>query len=318
MAGNKAKLSQLDICKKVESHIRRNGIPKYIRAMTSFDQQNADLPPAQFMSALKKFVKDYHSHSRLIISNTETDTPPEHEKPLTKMQMHKKLLMDDPTFQRPEPTLSFSKNVLTIVLGRFLTHIKTARPTLVRSDWDRHVRNVRSAINRARKTGAGIILDLRNHSGGNFQPVVDMFQDLFMNTTLFSWCNDPPSRFSQQWITQDPGHSEANLWMPAHASYAGSLTSGRYRSGQFNYPCIVAVIIGSGTASSGEIAAAIFVGKTGARLFGQKTAGALSVNQGTAIAPGLELNLTQLLVATTDRVMHFDECLTPDVKTRHP
>lgn len=307
--------SQLDICKRVESAIRRNGIPIHIRAMSPFDHNRARLPPAKFLSALRKYVRAYHGHSRLIDTSTSSNS----QHPLTKLQVRMRLLMSDPKWQRPAPKLHFSRNILTIVLGHFLTAglgASLGSPKDVRVDWDLQVKAVRTAIKVAREKGAGIILDLRKHNGGNFQPVVDMFQDVFKNTTLFAWCNDPPSPSSRKWLTQDP--TITNMWMPSQATYIGCLSDGRFISGEFAYPCKIAVIIGSGTASSGEIAAAMFVGKTGVRLFGQKTAGALSVNQGIAIAPTLELNLTELLVATTDKVMHLDERLRPDSVTKRP
>lgn len=313
------KPSQLDICRKIESVIRRNGIPTHVMAMSPFDHRKARLPYPEFISALGKYVRDYHGHSSLIVSVPQT-TRIESRRPLTRLQKRMRHMMSDPKWQRPEPKLVFSKrkNVLTIRLGHFITHdmVGVHEPTKVKADWDTQVRTVRAAIRNARQSGAGIVLDLRNHDGGNFHPVVRMFRDLLKNTTVFAWCNEPPSSASRQWLTL--GTSTHPKWKPSQSSYVGCLTQGRFVSGEFSYPCSVAVLIGHGTASSGEISAAMFVGKTGVRLFGDRSAGALTVNGGTAIAPGLELNLTQLLVVTTDSVMHFDERLTPDVITKNP
>ena len=92
----------------------------------------------------------------------------------------------------------------------------------------------------------------------------------------------------------------------------------KYKSNKNYFPVPIAVIIGKHTASAGEIGASMFYNKPNIKFFGQSTIGALSVNQGYEINKYLELNLTMTLLQTTDKKIHYDEKLYPDVETKNP
>lgn len=304
---------QLAIARKVEAVIRRHGVPTHVRKLVPFRTRLAlTLPREAFLKTLSEYVRRYHSHSTLIIKSTIATDASSTQKPKTKPRRGW-----DPAHLRPPPKLSYYGGVLTIRLFTFLSHLDS--PALVKRDWDAQVRVVRGAIKRAKHDDAKIVLDLRLHSGGNYGPVVDMFQDLFRGMTLYAWCNELPTSRSRAWTTVPPDPQGPYTWMEQHGSYSDISKRGRFASGEFSYPCHVAVLIGDMTYSSGEIVASMFVGKQGVRFFGSKSGGGLSVNEGRTIVPGwLEVNLTTVLVATTDGVMHFDEVLSPDVFTKQP
>lgn len=306
--------SQLEIAKRVESMIRRKGIPSHVKKLSAFDLKLAQLPRKEFLSALRKYVHNYHEHSSLTVT-PDTSNLPRKKSPSKhrRTQLPTSPAKDSLAFRFP-PKLHLSGNILTIRLGVFVTTLGMLRT--VRQDWDDQVREVRSAVRAARKNNTGIILDLRKHSGGNFKPVVDMFEDLFQNTSLFAWCNKVPTSKSKDWSNLGP--EAKGTWRPDQHSYEGKITEGRFISGEFSYPCNIAVIFGSRTYSSGEFAAAMFCGKPGVRLFGQNSGGGLSVNGGLEVVPGITLGLTTQLVATTDGVMHLAEFLKPDVYTKNP
>lgn len=284
--------------------IRRHGIPAHVQKLAPFNAEQAALSQDAFFQALRIYVRGYHDHSRLVLTPSITGNG-------TKARVRPPL---DPLELRPPPKISRHRHVLTIRLNIFLSHLDA--PEAVRRDWDSQVETVRAALLRAREDGSGIILDLRPHSGGNYAPVVSMFQDLFRNTTLFAWCNEMPSQGSRKWLTVRL--KGRDRWMSTHSTYTGLETSGRFVSGELAYPCKLAILIGPRTYSSGEIAASMFVGKPGVRFFGKSSGGGLSVNEGVVISPGIKVNLTIALVATTDGVMHLDECLIPDEITDHP
>lgn len=303
--------SQLWIARRVENVIRQNGIPTHVRKLKPVDTMIASLPQEKFLSALRKYVRGYHSHSSLIVTNTHPSTTTFAQK--NRSTSRKSQETDSLDF-RPVPKLFLSRSILTIRLGVFVTTLGLLRT--VRRDWDAHVHTVRAALKAARLNNSGIILDLRLHSGGNFKPMVDMFRDMFRNTTLFAWCNDAPNKTSTAWSNLLPDAKRE--WSPLHHSYEGKTSSGPFISGELSYPCKIAVLIGRKTYSSGEIGAAMFYGKAGVCFFGENSGGGLSVNGGFHIAPGMHLNLTTSLIATTDNVMHLKEYLRPDVYTQHP
>ena len=58
--------------------------------------------------------------------------------------------------------------------------------------------------------------------------------------------------------------------------------------------------------------------KPNTKFFGQSTGGGLSVNDGAKINDYLTLIITSTLLQTTDKKIHYDEKLYPDVETKNP
>ena len=149
----------------------------------------------------------------------------------------------------------------------------------------------------------GVMVDLRYHEGGWFLPVVFSLQRYLNNSSLiqfgkirggkskshYGWCNmiDGKIKYGQHYM-------ESRCAMP------------------------MAVLVGRKTNSSGEIAAAIFKGRTGCKLFGSSTRGHLSVIQDFVVAKDYELGLVTYLVTTPDGEFHDSETLEPDVNTNRP
>jgi C-terminal processing protease CtpA/Prc len=142
----------------------------------------------------------------------------------------------------------------------------------------------------------GLIIDFREHNGGAFIPIALSFGKYF--DTLF--------RFYQNKIS------------PWATFLDDKLVDTKYKSNKNYFSIPIAIIIGKGTCSSGEISAGIFYGKPNIKFFGEPSCGAVSINEGYKINDNLQLNLTTALFQTTDKKIHYDEKLYPDVETKNP
>lgn len=240
---------------------------------------------ARFVSRLSDAVRAHHSHSRLLVeevSQTQTGRA-------VKMQKAPAMRFDPRT------------NVGTV---RLFTYVMApGEHWTFRPEWVKRCRD-RLAAWTARGC-RGLIVDLRRHHGGSYRPGLDAIgAELFRDQALFEWV-DPR------------GKSTVEFYDGQRQRSARSTTST-----VADMPFPVAVLIGEGTASSGEILASAFVGKRGARTFGAATAGGLSVNEGFDVhrsaACRVELLLTVRRVRTSDGVLHTSERLTPDVITNDP
>jgi C-terminal processing protease CtpA/Prc len=159
----------------------------------------------------------------------------------------------------------------------------------------------------------GLVVDLSAHSGGSYRPALHAIgAHLLRGCELFSM------------VGADGGCQRVSYDGDAER-HGRCRRSGRIALLSGAPGMRVAVVVSERTASSGEIAASMLVGKAGVRTFGRApTAGALSINEGFALgrhgAGDLELLLllTVRRVRTTDGVCHDDERLVPDVLTRRP
>jgi C-terminal processing protease CtpA/Prc len=152
-----------------------------------------------------------------------------------------------------------------------------------------------------------LVLDFRQHRGGNFWPQMRGFSRFLVGTPLFAWTSD--GTVPRKWPTlkneTDPYF--VDLSHPCHLGGPAQLA----RPG---FP--IALLLGPHTSSSGEIAAAMFAGKAGVRSFGQPTSGEMSVNGNWLLADGYTLVLTQQLVMLSDG--RTGERLEPDVVCSNP
>ncbi len=150
-----------------------------------------------------------------------------------------------------------------------------------------------------RKAICGWIIDLRQNDGGNMWPML--------------WGLDPLLGTSPFGTFLPLDGSKVN-WVRANGSIfpaPGNLpeTPANFQLRNSNAP--VAVLVGPKTASSGEMVAIAFVGRTDVRHFGSPTAGYTSANTTHPLSDGAYLILTG--AGVSDRLGHeYSGPITPD------
>lgn len=151
---------------------------------------------------------------------------------------------------------------------------------------------LRDAIEKGRANGVcGWIIDLRDNGGGNMWPMIDGLSPLI--------APGPRPAF-----VKPDGEREA--WqIPASSGAVAA------------HPTSVAVLIGPGTASSGEMTALAFAGSPNARLFGAPSAGLTTANSPVSLSDGAVLILTESYVEDRsgrriEGAILPDEGVTPD------
>lgn len=125
----------------------------------------------------------------------------------------------------------------------------------------------------------GWIVDLRKNGGGNMLPMLSGLRPLLGDEDLGSFVGregKTPWRADRLEATLAPG----------------AIETVRVREGS-----PVAVLAGPGTASSGEIVLASFIGRPRTRIFGDATAGKTSGNRGFRLADGSMLLVATALIA---------------------
>ena len=145
----------------------------------------------------------------------------------------------------------------------------------------------------------GWVVDLRGNGGGNMYPMLAGVGPLTGEGTLgyfITGRREEPFAYRR---------GEAYAGKPGH----GVRVPQPYRLRQPASP--VAVLIGPGTASSGEITALAFMGRPATRVFGQPSAGFTTANQLIPLADGAELNLAVSTEADRTRRQHLGP-LAPD------
>lgn len=257
----------------------------------------ASVSDERFLAELGRAVSRYHNHSRLLVTVPvgASRTPPRH----IKQQKPPGLVWDAPT-----------------LIGRVTLFTYSLEPG---EAWDsqpeKHVARVRKTLAKWLAAGmVGLIVDLRNHHGGSYRPGLHALGGLLLHgSPLMRWVGSPTATgmWGKDTLVYYDGAKEQHFkWKPSSAS--------RAQRERASAPVPVAVLVGPGTASSGEILASCFQGKPRMRSFGAATAGGLSVNQGWFVGPGIELLLTIRLVCTMDGLCHMDERLMPDRLTKDP
>lgn len=165
------------------------------------------------------------------------------------------------------------------IVQMFLPGVTTfGRAPSVAEDYEAAVR----ALVDTGSAACGIILDLRGNAGGDMWPMLNGLRDIL---------GPPPYGFfvdaggnAAAWAVDDNGRV-ALVPDPKPSAPAES----RLQS--------VAVLVGPGTASSGELVALAFRGREGSRLFGAPTAGLTSANIPVALPDGAYLSITSALAA---------------------
>ena len=298
--------NKLDIVKKVKKVIKKQGIKKYIDNFDfKFDfnkEDNNDI----FFEKLNIFVKRYHHHSRLIITrnlnntsnktdnNDKTDNHGNNDRNIIRYKNSK--------IWRKLPDFELKNNIGIIRFYSFVRMMGKGSDLINDKDKDKIVEAVTNKLDgwlnekRVKKI-KGLIIDFSKHHGGSYWPVAFCFGKYF--DTLFRFYQDTSST---KWfsIVKD------------------KLVDIKYKSNKNYFPIPIVVIIGKETYSAGEIGAGMFYNKPNIKFFGESTGGGLSINEGQKINDYLELNLTRAIFQTTDKKIHYDEKLYPDVETKNP
>lgn len=136
----------------------------------------------------------------------------------------------------------------------------------------------------------GWVLDLRLDTGGSYSPMITGVGPILGDGTFVGW-RWPDDR--QSWVSYEEGRiSDDGIEV---SNYLAQQTT--YQLQRPDPP--VAVLTSPTTASSGEVATLAFVGRPGARLFGEPTAGRTTANQSYSLFDGSSLALAGS--AMTDR-----------------
>lgn len=136
----------------------------------------------------------------------------------------------------------------------------------------------------------GWVVDLRLDSGGSYSPMITAVGSILGDGTFVGWRS---TEGRQTWVSYEDGRivddgDEISDYLGPHGPY------------ELTRPDLpVAVLIGPSTASAGEVAALAFVGRPGARLFGEPTAGRTTANVVYPLFDGARLTLAEN--AMTDR-----------------
>jgi C-terminal processing protease CtpA/Prc len=282
--------NKLKILKKIINIIKKNGIKKYIDNFDfKFDYNKEDNEDI-FYKKLEDFIQRYHKHSSLIIT--------------------KKINNDDVTYKniirykdskrwRKIPDFEVKNNIGIIKFYKFvMTGVGDYVNPIDRKDRDKIVEVVTNQLDDwlNNKKIKGLIIDFTKHHGGSFVPIALSFGKYF--DTLF--------RFYENNLSPWTSYKDCKL------------VDTKYKSNNNYFPKPIAIIIANSTSSSGEISAAIFYGKPNIKFFGKISYGDLSINNGHEITDNLILNLTTTLYQTTDKKIHYDEMLYPDIETNNP
>jgi hypothetical protein len=122
----------------------------------------------------------------------------------------------------------------------------------------------------------GLLIDLREHEGGNMWPFLQGLSPLLGGSSLLAFGLEKESRKTgENWINMGK---------------LGGIHTGTYV--RRDLPFRVAVLVGKHTGSSGEFTALVFHGRKHARLFGATTAGYTSNNTTFRYRKSVFLNLT--------------------------
>jgi hypothetical protein len=152
----------------------------------------------------------------------------------------------------------------------------------------------------------GWIVDLRKDDGGNVYPMIAGLGPLLGEGTLgyFEYPNQRTTNGQSLFYRNGSSGINGIKSVTAHNPYKMK-----------NIKSKIAILVGEGTASSGEMTAICFLGKKNTKLFGQKTAGFTTANQGFNLANGACLYLATSYMADRTKKKYLD-CICPDVTTQ--
>ena len=146
----------------------------------------------------------------------------------------------------------------------------------------RYYSSLRDALTRTDEAAScGWIIDLRDNGGGNMWPMLSGLDPLLGNPPFGSFVF--PDGATQLWI-----RSAGNIF-----PWAGSLSPSSPKFDLKHSSAPVAILIGSRTASSGEMTAIALVGRPQTRIFGNPSAGFTTGNKVYPLSDGALLVITE-------------------------
>jgi C-terminal processing protease CtpA/Prc len=279
------------IIDKINNIIKKDGIPSYVKKWKPKKMKKKYNNDKEFLVALAEFTKSYHFHSGIIYKDKYVPTKKQLEKWKSMSIPIKKM-----TQKRRMPSFTYSDKIGRITFYQFIGKHKTDAKKLEKlvkkhiEEWEK--KNIK-----------GLILDFRNHYGGNIFPLYDAFSNLFNNSTIYGWSNKKAKKKDTVWVNIENGKLKHNR---------------KFLNDKINFDGNIAVIIGPNTGKSGEFASLMFYGRDNVKFFGRPSAGSLSANQVIKINNDVDLMLTSSLVNTVDGTFHEEEKIYPDKITHKP
>ena len=153
------------------------------------------------------------------------------------------------------------------------------------------------------KNPCGWIVDLRMNTGGNMWPMLAGLGPILGNGIFGSFIN--PDGTKEAWSYQ-------NGKAMVGSDVAVQISGQPYRISHPDAP--VAVLLGNETASSGEIIALSFIGRSNTRSFGSKTSGLTTANTTFPMSDGAMIFLTTAVDADRTGKVYGQE-ISPDIET---
>ncbi|MDF7813179.1 S41 family peptidase [Hymenobacter sp. YC55] len=199
-----------------------------------------------------------------------------------------------PTEQAPKPVANYLEQGIAYVAVPSFGSVNEQR-TL---DFATEIQSLIRAID-TKHAVSGWIVDLRNNGGGNMYPMIAGLGPLLGEGTLGYFVK------AKDEVAWAYNKGEAYAGKPG----GGTKVAAPYHLRSKNAP--VAVLIGSRTASSGEMTAISFVGRPATRFFGQPTAGFTTANRSFDLSDGAKINLAVSVTADRNH-QKYPQRLTPD------
>jgi hypothetical protein len=147
----------------------------------------------------------------------------------------------------------------------------------------------------------GWIVDLRENTGGNMYPMIAGLGPLIDNGTLGHFVSSNNKR-EYKWYYEN-GKCGAGI---------GTIVNIKNFYFPKNRNAKIAVLVGSNTASSGEMTTISFIGKSNSKLFGQPTAGLTTANQGFKLSDKSTLLLAVSTVSDRNNKKYL-KSINPDI-----
>lgn len=264
------------IINKLVKTIGKNGIPEKVKKWKKPELKYDFKTYEEFYRYLFKLARTYDKHTTVINLKSEEKYIKENK-------------IDTRELRRDLEIKILDNDILYIKFYHYVNdHMK---------DWlkdqEKWVSKNKSKLNKMlKKDLKGIVIDLSDHYGGNMWPGVLALSDIYGDTTLFRFTSE------KKW---------ANL-------ISGKLKWGKLNNNPLKFNKPIGVIVSQKTASSGEIIASTFKGRSNTFFLGDKTnksGGFFSSNQGFFIDKEQNLNLilTVSLIETVDEKVHTLEYL---------
>jgi hypothetical protein len=273
---------------KIKKKIEKNGILTYIQNWNPYTMKDSYENKDAFYEDLNKYVKSYHHHCSISINknNVLNNVSTKYDKKIPKFYYDQK------------------NNIGKIIFYHYYIDFNDEYHNDI--IYKKIVESVNEKMEYWKSIKIkGLIIDLRNHYGGWYQPFFDGLKILFKDKSLFCMKNSLCSKKSKSWV------NFKNNDMIYNCTFN--------KNNKLNNFCPIVCLIGKKTSSTGEFCASAFYrDQNDIKIIGLETAGNLSTNGDFNITNNIKLHLTISLITTTDGVFHCNEKCIPQIKTNSP